>query len=398
MADIHLGSWKEPKIRELSTSAFIAAVDNCLEYKVDFVLISGDLFNTSIPPIDSLKLAVTQLKRLKTAGIRVYTIAGSHDFSPSGKTMLEVLEEADLVRNVCRGTVVDDKLKLEFTVDSGTGAKITGMIGKKGMLEKKYYEDLAKANLEAEDGFKIFMFHTALSELKPAELEKMESAPLSLLPRGFDYYAGGHVHIVADTSLEGYKNVVYPGPTFPNSFSELEKLGCGSMYFYEDGKLFQTDIKSKPVVMIDIDCDHKTPVQVTESIADAISSREIKDAIVLLRLRGMLETGKTSEINLKKLVELMEEKGTYFVMRNTSKLKTKEFSEVKIKADSTEEAEKLVVEEHVGQVKSMDLSAAEEKELVEKIMVLLDVEKEEGEKQADYESRVVTEMEKVFEK
>lgn len=398
MADIHLGSWKEPKIRELSTSAFVKAVDACIAEKVDFLLISGDLFNTSVPPIESLKLAVQQLRRLKKAGVRVYTIAGSHDFSPSGKTMLEVLEEAGLVANVCKGSVADDKLRLEFTVDPGTGAKIIGMIGKKGMLEKKYYEELSKENLEAEDGFKIFMFHTALSELKPAELEKMESAPLSLLPRGFDYYAGGHVHIVADASLEGYKNVVYPGPTFPNSFSELEKLGCGSMYFYEDGTLRQQDILMKPVVLIEVDCDHKTPVQVNEKIADEIVSKKLSDSMVLLRLYGVLESGKTSDINLRKIIEVLEEKGAYAVLRNTSKLKTKEFSEVKIKADTTEEAEKLVVEENIGQVKSMELDSASEKELVERLMVVLDVEKDEGEKQADYEARVVAEMEKVFER
>jgi len=164
IADVHLGSWREPKMRDLGSRAWIAAIRMCLDKKVDFVLISGDLFNTSVPPIESLKLAVMQLKKLKDAGIPVYTIAGSHDFSASGKTMLEVLEEAALVRNVCRGSVEGDKLRLDFTVDPETGAKITGMIGKKGMLEKKYYEDLFRQNLEAENGFKIFMFHTAFQK------------------------------------------------------------------------------------------------------------------------------------------------------------------------------------------------------------------------------------------
>ena len=34
------------------------------------------------------------------------------------------------------------------------------------------------------------MFHTALTEFKPEELDSMESQPLSLLPKNFDYYAG----------------------------------------------------------------------------------------------------------------------------------------------------------------------------------------------------------------
>jgi len=69
-----------------------------LKKKVDFILIAGDLFNTSLPGIDKLKLAVQKLKQLKDNNIPVYIIAGSHDFSPSGKTMLDVLENAGLAR------------------------------------------------------------------------------------------------------------------------------------------------------------------------------------------------------------------------------------------------------------------------------------------------------------
>lgn len=398
LADIHLGSWREPKLRELSTKAFVTAVSRCVDEEVDFVLIAGDLFNTSLPAIDSLKTAVSQLKMLKDRGIPVYTIAGSHDFSPSGKTMLEVLEEADLIINVCKGEVIEGRLKLHFTVDSKTGAKITGMIGKRGMIEKRYYEELIHENLEEEKGFKIFMFHTAISELKPAELEKMESAPLSLLPKGFDYYAGGHVHIVKDKSISNYRNVVYPGPTFPNSFTELEKLGSGGFYFYFDGKLSHEKIELCGVVSIDIDCNHKSATQITDAIFEEIAGRKLKDSIVLLRLSGKMETGKTSDINFRKIIEIMEERGAYSVMKNTSKLMSREFDEIKVKADTTEEAERLVIDEHVGQVKALELDAGTEKELVVKLMTMLDKEKGEGEKQSDYEARVIAEMSNMFTK
>ena len=194
MADLHIGSWREPKLRELSAKAFVGALEKAVELDVDFILFSGDLFNTSLPAMDGLKLVVEKLKWLNKAGVPIYVIAGSHDFSPSGRTMVEVLEKAGLVVNVCKGEVVDEVLKLNFTVDSKTGAKITGMLGKKGMLDKHYYEKLDYEHLKDEEGYKIFMFHTAISELKPAHLEKMEAQPLSMLPAGFNYYAGGHVH------------------------------------------------------------------------------------------------------------------------------------------------------------------------------------------------------------
>ena len=96
LADCHIGGWRDPKLRAANTNSFCMAIEKCLTEKVDFVLISGDLFNTAVPSIDSLRMTVEQLKRVKDAKIPVYFIAGSHDFSPSGKTMLDVLEHAGL--------------------------------------------------------------------------------------------------------------------------------------------------------------------------------------------------------------------------------------------------------------------------------------------------------------
>lgn len=55
LADCHIGNWRDPKMADLSTKAFTKAIDTCIHEKVDFVLISGDLFNTSLPSIDRLK-------------------------------------------------------------------------------------------------------------------------------------------------------------------------------------------------------------------------------------------------------------------------------------------------------------------------------------------------------
>src|SRR3989338_7530136 len=179
LADLHLGSWKEAKMRDLSTKAFLTAIDQCIEKGVDFILFAGDIFNTSLPSLDILKIVTRKLKELQDLKIPLYIIAGSHDFSPSGKTMLEVLEQAGLLRNVCKGKVNPEtkQLHLEFVVDTKTGAKITGMLGRKGQLDTTYYHHLHLESLEQEPGYKIFMFHTTLTELKPKHLEKLDSQP-----------------------------------------------------------------------------------------------------------------------------------------------------------------------------------------------------------------------------
>src|SRR3989338_1031401 len=152
LADCHIGSWRDPKLRDTSTLAFSKAVDKCIKEEVDFILIAGDLFNTSFPRLDNLKAVVMKFKQLKDLSIPVYIVPGSHDYSPSGKTILDVLEEAGLFVNVFKGNVENGKLKLNFTIDNKTGAKIAGILGKRGALEKAYYERLMIENLEKEDG------------------------------------------------------------------------------------------------------------------------------------------------------------------------------------------------------------------------------------------------------
>ncbi|MBW3013690.1 metallophosphoesterase, partial [Candidatus Woesearchaeota archaeon] len=378
-----IGAWREPKLAELNRKAFISAVDAVINEKVDFVLISGDLFNTSLPSFDSLKETVAKLKQLADLSIPVYIIAGSHDFSPSGKTMLDVLEHAGLCINVARGEDAGGKLRLKITVDQKTGAKITGMIGKKGMLEKEFYELLDRENLENEDGFKIFMLHTALTELKPAEMEKMDSAPISLLPKGFDYYAAGHVHVQDIKSFPDYKNVVYPGPLFPNNFAELEK-GMGSFCIYEDGKIELKTLYLAKTFLLEIDCEAKTPDKVNSEIEETIKGKDFTDTIILMRLSGKLSSGRPSDIGFKNLITKMNEQGAYFVMKNTSKLTAPEFEEVQIQTSNIDEIEEKIIQENLGQFRIDKV----EKETILSIMNLLNKEKDEGETNRDFEERV----------
>ena len=394
IADCHIGSWREPKLRESSTTAFVNAIGRCMEESVDFVLISGDLFNTSLPPVDNLRIVVKKLKELKDSCIPVYIVAGSHDFSTTGKTMLDVLEEAGLVVNAAKGKPDGERLYLNFTTDPKTGAKIAGMIGKKGGLEKDYYESLARDNLEKEEGYKIFMFHTALTELKPKELEKMDSAPVSLLPKGFDYYAGGHVHIVDHKSLEGYKNIVYPGPLFPNSFSEVEKLGNGGFYIVENGEPRYEPVVIHQTVSLKIDCKNRNPEEVEKEIDNEIKGKEFLNTIVTLRLFGQLKTGLPSDINFKEIFRKFYGKGAFFVMKNTNKLTSRDFEEVKVETGSVDEIEERLINENAGQSGAFD--AEKEKKLIKELMITLSAEKGEGENTADFEKRVKKEADSIL--
>ena len=392
LSDCHIGGWREPRLRDANTKSFIMAVEKCLSEKVDFVLISGDLFNTAVPGIDSLRMAVEQLKKVKDAGIPVYFIAGSHDFSPSGKTMLDVLEHAGLAVNVARGEELpDNRIKLHFTVDK-SGAKITGMIGKKGGLETSYYHHLAKEHLEKELGFKIFMFHSALAELKPKYLEEMDAMAVSLMPAGFDYYAGGHVHVVDKQTIGRYKNIVYPGPIFPNNFSEVEKLKHGSFVIVDNGNIQHIPLTVYPTVCISVDADQKTPTEVESLVKQHLLKNDLTNALVTIRVSGCLKQGRPADVRWNDLFHDAYMKKAYFVMKNTNAFTSKEMEIIMVKESNVEEVETSLLQQHAGQFKL----SPNDVELAKTLMHALSAEKAEGERNADFDSRLHSELDHLF--
>ncbi|MAH07568.1 hypothetical protein CMI38_04955 [Candidatus Pacearchaeota archaeon] len=377
MADCHVGGWRDQKLNDLSLEYFKEAIKICLKENVGFVLISGDLFDTALPGTDLIKEVAGELNRLKEGNVDVYLVPGSHDFSPSGKTVLDVFEKSGLCVNV--NTYEDGKLKF---FEDKTGVKLTGVLGRRGGLEKEDYIKLDKEYLEKEEGFKIFLFHTALEEFKPHDLEKVECMSFASLPRNFNYYAGGHVHYIYDVVKEGYGKIVYPGPLFPNNFKEIEELKKGGFYVVDEKlNLFRKDIELKKVLSFSI--SGTISREINAQIENIIENENFSDKIVTLRISGELEEGKVSDVKVKNYVKRMEEKGAFFVMKNLNKLKLKEFSEIKLEGE-VKDIEESLIKEHLGQFKIEN-----EKELTDELIGVFSEEKLEGETNTTFENRVI---------
>ncbi|MDD5254227.1 MAG: DNA repair exonuclease [Candidatus Nanoarchaeia archaeon] len=374
IADCHIGGWREQNLRDLGLKSFEKAIDICITNHTAFILISGDLFNTALPQIELIKETARILRKAKEHNIDIYIIPGSHDFSNSGKTMLDVLENSGLVENVFK--VKENKL---IITEDKTGVKLAGMLGRKGSLEKKDYENLDFKDIEEEKGFKIFMFHTALEEFKPSDLDKVDCMNTNELPKTFNYYAGGHVHYRFETNF-GKGKLVFPGALFPNNFKELEEFRNGSFYLVDDKLNTElVEIPIKEVLSYHINANDKLPGQITDEILNKVN--DFNDKIVLLRIEGTLKSGKVSDIDFNLINEKL--KDSYIVLRNTNKLETKSFEEVEIKKGNVEDIEENIVKEHLGQIEIEN-----EKHLIDVLMKVLNEEKEEGEKVYDFEARI----------
>ncbi|MCK5149305.1 DNA repair exonuclease [Candidatus Pacearchaeota archaeon] len=378
ISDVHLGGWKQQPMQDLNFESFKKAVDICINQRLDFILIAGDLFDSAYPPIEILKETFAQFKKIKEAKIPCFIIAGSHDYSVSGKTFLDVLEKAGFCKNVENFEEEGENLILNPVIHEGIA--IYGYPGKKSGLE---IQDLRKIKLNDAPGmFKIFMLHTTIDKAKGTL--PIDAIETDLLPK-VDYYALGHLHIDFQ-----YENFVYPGPVFPNNFQELEDLQHGSFYIVDTestNSLQKIELKIKEVVPITIHV--KNALTATEQIISEIEKKEIEDKIVLLRIKGELENGKNSDIKFSRIEEYVKQKKAYFLLKNTHNLKTKEV-ELEIEVKDVEN-----IEEETIKIYS-EKNPSDFNELIPQLIDSLSIEKQEGEKTESFTNRLITEAKKIL--
>lgn len=391
IADCHLGSWRDPQLSELGLKAFKKALDASIEAEVDFILFSGDVLDSSRPSIDILSPAVEKLKEVKENGIDMYYVQGSHDYSPTGKTMLEILRSAGLMENIVRGSQSSDgRLRLEFT-DIGEDVNLAGMPGRKGSLEGGFYGNLDRDYLEEREGFKIFMFHSGIEEYRPKIFKHMDSIPLSYLPEGFDYYAGGHIHKRSVYEEEGYGKIVFPGYTFPPGPKELEAFGNGGFYMVNCDEEVEPEwqpIELCNILTFEFDAQNRTPEEVKSEINENLEGKEMENTVVMIKVAGTLKEGRESEIGLREIGEKLKERGAIAVKTNTNKLSTREYEETSVEAGDREELEDRLIEEHAGQFELEGLSKGEKVALTEDLFQVLSAEQGEDETNETYGRKV----------
>jgi len=251
LSDCHLGGWRQPELQQLNIKSFEIAIKVCIEEQVDFILFTGDLFDSAFPPIEILKETFSEFRKLKDAGIKSYVIAGSHDYSVSGKTFLEVLEKAGFCE-ICKSEDIgtDENKEIILKPIIHKSYHIYGYPGKKSGLEVQEIKKI-KINESYQENFRILMLHTTIKEVaKNLPIESID--PLEL-PKA-DYYALGHIHVNFEKEING-KPMIYSGPTFPNNFKELEELKNGSFYIIDvEGytKIIKKEINLKEVELVEI--------------------------------------------------------------------------------------------------------------------------------------------------
>ena len=414
ITDCHLGSWRNPKLRDLNLQAFEKSISISIKEQVDFILITGDFFDVNIPQLGPVKRAVEILKQARNSGIDVYMIYGSHDFNNANISMIDILHSAELFIKPTEFQTDSNSVVLKFFVDKKTGTKITGISGRKVGLDKEIYEKLDRTNLEMEEGFKIFLLHAGIQEILPLDMSFRDSLPLSLLPKGFNYYGGGHIHRRLEKKIDN-SLIVYPGPLFGSTFQDLEETAKGEkrgfyIVSFENEILDYRfiEINVAEILYKEIVASKWSTERLENEIARNISELQVKSKIVLLKVKGKL-IGKRSNIDFGKFSLDIANKGALLSFINTNNLSTDEAKTVTVQSDNRVDIEREIFHENIKNFQSESTLSDELKRKIDSKLIgnageiislsLLEIlrnEKLENENTSTYEDRIISSAKSVF--
>jgi exonuclease SbcD len=397
ISDIHLGALRDPVLQKMEMESLESSVETCIDKDVDFVLVAGDIFHVSIPDLTIVNESIRKFRKLVEHNIPIYVIYGSHDYTPNGTSIIDILDTAGILNNIVKYKMEDGKLELGFVVDKKTGAKITGLSARKLGLESKYYEILDREKLEKEDGFKIFAFHSGITELKPDFLSEMETVPISYFPKEFSYYAGGHIHERGEFQLRGYPKIVFPGPLFTGYGKDIEDTARGTKRgFYLvsfDSKVTEArfqEIRSFEGAHFEYDATGKNSHEAGREIEQKLSNLNVKGKVVILRFKGELAGGKTTDIDFTGIRKKLLERGALYIYVNRYGLTSQESSSNRVSGDDPPIIEANLFKENIGsvQVSQKELRGEAGASLALRLLKVMREKQKAGEQKGEYEDRV----------
>lgn len=405
LSDVHIGAFRHPTLQALALKTFSDALDICVQRKVDFVIVAGDLFDSNFPDMGLVNAAVKKIREVKDKGTSFYVVYGSHDFSLTQTSIIDILESAGLFKKVTKGEVVEGKLELGFQIDVATGTKLCGISGQRRGTEKEYFEILDRENLEKEPGFKIFVFHGALSEHKPEHSMETQAIPLSNLPKGFAYYASGHLHERFQSKEHGY-NVNYPGTLFAGEYRDLEKNARGQQrgfFIVNFDQRIQSiefvNVENCEYELLEYDASGRNSVRVQNDLIEIADKAKPSGKVVLVKVSGEMSGGKTSDIDFQLLKTSLKHNGALEVLLNYQKLTSKEYAKIEVGGEDKRDIEQRLFKENIGTVKVTDSRLKGENgiKLSANLLNVLREAKKENEPKTGYQARIVEQAVEVLE-
>jgi DNA repair protein SbcD/Mre11 len=243
-SDWHLGrTLHRADLRQAQAAFLDHLVETVRSEKIDAVLVSGDVYDRAIPPVDAVALCEDGLFRLRDAGARVIVISGNHDSARRLGFASALVDSAGVYLRTRVGALAQPVLLedqhgpvavygVPFLEPDAVRTDLPGLgttdddavpRGHQGVLTRA--TDCIRADLATRGGARsVVMAHAWVAGGEASESERDISVggvgrvPAGLFD-GFGYTALGHLH--GPQTLG--ERLRYSGSPLPYSFSEARQ-------------------------------------------------------------------------------------------------------------------------------------------------------------------------------
>jgi exonuclease SbcD len=293
-ADIHLDSPLRglsrydgapiDQLRGASRQAFVRLVDLALSEEVSFVLLAGDLFDGDWKDYNTGLFLHQQLLRLGAADIDTYVIKGNHDATSKISKHLTWPD---------RVYVFSDRRPQSFERPDEHV-----ILHGQSYRDRATTDDLAAAYPAPRPGWlNLGVLHTSVDG-REGHAPYAPCTPRSLIDKGYDYWALGHVH--AREVLHQRPWVVFPGNLQGRNVRETGSKGC-TLVRYEHGAI--TGVEHRPVDVLrwdrrEVDITGVRALSevvdnVVDALAEAVDAADGRPLAVRVELVGRTDIHNT---------------------------------------------------------------------------------------------------------
>jgi len=222
-ADLHLGSplravgaaspSLQSRLRDATFAALRRIVSGALEHRADFVILSGDIYDTEWRSVRASRLLADELRRLEVGGIPCFMVYGNHDPVGQGGEPFQLPGGVSVFGCEEVGTCRAD-------LSNGAAVCILGQSYRHRSESRKMYQSFLPPD---DSPLNIGVLHTGLdpssNRYVPCSLSDLESKA------GIHYWALGHVHR-PQVLRAADPCVVYPGVPQGRHPGETGLGGC----------------------------------------------------------------------------------------------------------------------------------------------------------------------------
>ncbi len=310
-SDFHLGYAQygiEERFRDYAR-AFHSVITYAIDHKVEFILISGDLFhkrNINAPTYRQAHKVLSELKQ-KSPSTSVFAIEGNHDlaYHQDGYSWLDMLNSEGLLKLIKLKEANGVKLMGDFVeLDSVRIFGVRYLGSSTVSIIPQLAEEIKKINAAQGEKYTILMMHFGMAgQIKqeaPGEIQYNSLLPLKEV---VNYLALGHYHM--NYEMDGW--IFNPGSIEMIAMNEYG-LPKGFYHVRGDSKKLITPV-TRSVRRIKLDI---SSIAAPEGLYSRIGSELERqpptqpDPLIELLLFGEMNFPK-SEVNLERIKEMLAE-------------------------------------------------------------------------------------------